>query len=808
MATGRRILVGLTLLGLVAGVARSGEDGRIEGRLTARDGRTLAGVSVRIDQPVRKSFTDPDGRFVLRHVPAGSHVITCELGREAEEIPVVVEAGRTTVIDRRLEWEPRFRETVVVTGASRRPENLMNAPAAVSRVDHEESARRAAAGLPARVLDSQPGVEMAQSGNDWYIVNARGFASGLNRRVAVLLDGRDLSTPFLRIPEWGAFVMPVDDLASVELVRGPGSALHGADAFNGVIEMRTRSPRDSLGGSYWLTVGGGDTYRADVRHAREIGEGWFLKVTASAAGSAPFSVSRTEDTEYARPCTSGETVGCLPLDAAPIPLDYGKSRGGLLRVDHYGTGDRHLVLEGGASGFESGTAFFSGLGRFAAVDENRAWLRTRFEGSRWSAQAVYDSREGETLSLTAGTASFLDSSRLALDAQAWASVADGRGHLVGGVSYRRESIDTAGPDGRQTLMAEAVEPDFRAVFGEMDLSLRDGLDAYVSLRWDDGSLYDSQVSTRTSLLVRTGGQSTLRVGYADAFMAPNPGEQYLRIALAPPIDLSAFEAICAAEDVSCGFDTPVEFLGLGNPYLDVERVKTWELGWRAGLRGGVFLEVEVYHSRLEDFLTEPIPIWNPGLGSYHPDYPRYRPPEELSPESAALLLGALASALPADVFSALTTDASDSPLLALSYANYGRVDVTGAEVGAVWAPGTHWTVRARYGFFDDEVEDELPASPVAPNASRHRYGVDGTYRSEKLSISVGWRHVQAFCWRSGLTVGLVPTYDVVNAQVFVSVAPGWSAVLDVENLLDERHYEQFGADLLERRALVSLRRTW
>jgi len=376
------------------------------------------------------------------------------------------------------------------------------------------------------------------------------------------------------------------------------------------------------------------------------------------------------------------------------------------------------------------------------------------------------------------------------------------------VSYRRETIDTAGPDGRQTLITEPLDPDFRAVFGEMDFSLGDGLDAYVSLRWDDGSLYDPQVSTRASVLVGTGERSSLRIGYADAFMAPNPGEQYLRIMLAPPVDLSAFEAICAAEDVSCGFDAAVEFLGLGNPYLDVERVRTWELGWRAGLRGDLYLDVELYRSRLSDFLTEPISIWNPSLGSFHLDYPRYVPPAALSPESAAMLLGALESALPPEVFAALTTDRSGHPLLAFSYANYGRVDVTGAEVGAVWAPGEHWVVRARYGYFDDDVKDELPASPVAPNTSRHRYGVDGTYRNEKLSVSVGWRHVQAFRWRSGLTVGPVPTYDVVNAQVFVALAPEWTAVLDVENLLDERHYEQFGADLLERRTLVSLRRTW
>ena len=68
----------------------------------------------------------------------------------------------------------------------------------------------------------------------------RGFNSSLNRRILTLIDGRDPSVPFLGSQEWAAVSFPMDELATVELVRGPGSALYGANAFSGVLNMTTR----------------------------------------------------------------------------------------------------------------------------------------------------------------------------------------------------------------------------------------------------------------------------------------------------------------------------------------------------------------------------------------------------------------------------------------------------------------------------------------------------------------------------------------------------------------------------------------
>lgn len=132
----------------------------------------------------------------------------------------------------------------------------------------------------------------------------------------------------------------------------------------------------------------------------------------------------------------------------------------------------------------------------------------------------------------------------------------------------------------------------------------------------------------------------------------------------------------------------------------------------------------------------------------------------------------------------------------------------GAELAFAWQPSKEWKLRATYNFFDDDIERELESSPLAPNASRHRFTIGGVYRTARLELALDWRHVQGFDWRSGLYVGPVPTHDVVNARALYDLAPGWSLAADVENLLDSNHYEQFGANLLKRRALLSIRRTW
>src|SRR5437879_12688598 len=98
-------------------------------------------------------------------------------------------------------------------------------------------------------------------------VNARGFNTMLSRKMLVLQDGRDLATALVIRQTWGALAAPLEDRGRMEVIRGPGAALYGANAYNGVINITTPPARDVAGTT--LTLGGGapGTARADRPHA-------------------------------------------------------------------------------------------------------------------------------------------------------------------------------------------------------------------------------------------------------------------------------------------------------------------------------------------------------------------------------------------------------------------------------------------------------------------------------------------------------------------------------------------------------------
>src|SRR6185295_5566174 len=122
--------------------------------------------------------------------------------------------------------------------------------------------------------------------------------------------------------------LSLDDTDQLEFVRGPAAALYGAGAFNGVLKVKTKTTRDSLGGKMRYTVGELDTQRIEFRHASALGREWYLKATGGFHRSSDFTRSRVETVEYA-PAT-------LPRDlVAPTLGKQDRLEFGSLRVDKY-----------------------------------------------------------------------------------------------------------------------------------------------------------------------------------------------------------------------------------------------------------------------------------------------------------------------------------------------------------------------------------------------------------------------------------------------------------------------------------------
>ncbi len=341
--TNRLVLFVLAFGSLLATTTFAQETGRITGRVARDDGSGVGGVTVVVNEISAADITDQAGTFTFDRLPAGTYSITFILGENADtESGVAVGSGATAVIEKEVDWEIGFVETLTVTSASLQRERIVEAHAAIAVVGEQEISRKAAFAQIPKLLEFTPSAQVTQSGLYDYNINTRGFNSSLNRRVATLIDGRNPAVPFLGAQEWAGFSFPVDDLASVELLRGPSAALYGANASSGVLNMTTKAPRQSPGGRIRFVAGEIDTVNLDFRWAGALGNEWYLKAVAGLRSTGDYTVSRTFDpsdplgsVEYSVPCPPlGPFVDCLPLESVPLdPENDDKVYFGGVRAD-------------------------------------------------------------------------------------------------------------------------------------------------------------------------------------------------------------------------------------------------------------------------------------------------------------------------------------------------------------------------------------------------------------------------------------------------------------------------------------------
>jgi iron complex outermembrane recepter protein len=142
---------------------------------------------------------------------------------------------------------------VKVTSVSKREQKLSRTAAAVFVINQEDIRRSGAANIP-DLLRMAPGVDVEQINANAWAISVRGFNSRYSNKVLVLIDGRTVYTPSFSGVFWEHLDMPLEDIDRIEVIRGPGASVWGANAVNGVISIFTKSSKDTRGS---LAVAGG-----------------------------------------------------------------------------------------------------------------------------------------------------------------------------------------------------------------------------------------------------------------------------------------------------------------------------------------------------------------------------------------------------------------------------------------------------------------------------------------------------------------------------------------------------------------------
>jgi iron complex outermembrane receptor protein len=821
-----RTLASVALLGSATGAIRpllAQGSAHVEGHITAAGtGQPLAGINVLV-AGARAAVSDENGRYQLSGLEAGAQVLTFRwIGYAPRTESVTLAAGGRATLDVVLSpIEIRLGE-VRVTAASRIVERVLDAPAAIVVPAPGRIRETMATGQVPMMVGDLPGVRLSQSTTYDFNLNARGFNTPTNRRLLVLIDGRDPSVPILGNQDW-VNVAVTEEASQVEFVRGPGAALYGANAYAGVLSIFTPPVRETPSAKLSLTSGDLQTFRGDVRYSVLPDDArWGLRFNATYQQSQTTDRARTNSGDLGREYAAAGVTSVnapapgyefLPLRGqskatplgAPGPVtgaaDPVRLGSASVRADYYPSNGSTMTAEVGASRFENAIYPTTG-GRAQDQGTTAPWARLAWNGDGFRLLGYYTGRNSESVDLSTSFRAKVTSGTFHVEGQRDGGFAGSRGRYVIGASLRDVQNDTKGTtikaseDGRSDL--------YYGAFGQVDYDLTAHLKAVVASRVDQGTLNEAQFSPKLGLVWSVAKDQNLRLTWNRGYLNPSVFQRYLAFPAGAPQDFRALEFGLRASPLGPALlgvpagtlftnSAAVPVWAFGNDKLRSEQVTGWEAGYK-GQIGEVYVTADVYYSDLSRFCTALHTGVNPAYGPW-------TAPTAVPDVAKAALAGAVNSTVPG-----LTRLGDGSTAYVVSFGNAGTAHEYGAEVSGSYRVAKGWTVDGNYSWYNFDLDQSrFVGDTVRSNTPANTANLALTYQSEGgTRVRVAYRFEDAYDFRAQLWHGAMPSAHAVDLNVTWPITRDVSALLSATNLLDEKRFHVYGGSIIGRRALLTL----
>ena len=751
------------------------------------------------------SLSDSDGNFIFNIPSYGKYTLSIEQTDKYNSYSDEVNIRKDVFIyDISLQPKVYKLNDVYVYGVTKTFEKALNAPAAVNVLYPESINEKARGNQIAGALSGMTGLDILKSGATDYIVNTRGFNGGLNRRILVLQDGRDVAMPLLGAVEWNSFSYPVDDYERIEFVRGPSASLYGANAFNGVLNLISYAPRDIQGGRISFVGGDYKTFRADARYAGIIGNKFSYKISLGRSQSLNLA-NRRDSIKYL------EYPG-LPLESRPLTSDDRNtySNYGALRIDYDISPDKRLKLEAGYSNNANETFVF-GLGRTFVKNTERPYVLAGYNSDNINITAYYMKRYcPDTMWLlvprssnTLGAPLLDDDDDMMIDAQYKLSQI-GKLQLIFGASQQFQNIQTYG-----TSIPDAVHANYTGLYGEAEYPISSKLKFVGSLRFDRTNIHESQLSPRGALVYSPTEHQQFRVSVSRSFQRPNYSELYRLTPDAPAfkvgtqipaligIDKIISDTLKAITGNSYNIKTNLSgtrSYAVGNQNLAVEKNFGVEFGYKGEFIDRLYVTADFYYNHLNDFITTFLPGVNKSISAWSPELPA-----ELQQYNELVKSIVYNQLSPRDrqrlsVFNGL-------PAFVVSNANVGSVNQYGLELGINVLLSRYISFSGNYSHYEFSVNKSASDPDILSNTSPDRFNLALTYnKPEKYDASLSLTYSRKFDWLAGTYIGEVPTYTIVNLSAGYYIFKNLQAGIYIYNLFNEKHYEIFGGTYMPRYA--------
>jgi iron complex outermembrane receptor protein len=164
-----------------------------------------------------------------------------------------------------------------VTSVSKRPQKVGDSAAAIFVITQEDIRRSGAANIP-DALRMVPGVEVARIDENKWAIGSRGFNGRFDNKLLVLIDGRSVYTPLFSGVYWNVQDVLLEDVDRIEVIRGPGATLWGANAVDGVINIITKSAKNTQGGLVAAEAGSEERTAESVRYGAKAGDNTYYRI--------------------------------------------------------------------------------------------------------------------------------------------------------------------------------------------------------------------------------------------------------------------------------------------------------------------------------------------------------------------------------------------------------------------------------------------------------------------------------------------------------------------------------------------------
>jgi len=680
---------------------------------------------------------------------------------------------------------PTYEETVVVT-ASKVETALVNAPATVSVIS-AETIQASPTQTYAELLRAVPGTNVSQTSARDINITSRGATSTLSTSQLALLDGRSLYLDFFGFVAWDFLPVNLNEVKQIEVVRGPASAVWGANALTGVVNIITKSPREMQGES--LTIGAGGFNRSVPGNDLKTGTLWYVNGTYADAPndrwSYKVSAGGYSHDAFARP------VGTVPNDFntpyPPFP-NSGTAQPKLdARVDYDAEDGSRLVMAGGFAGTSG--IIHTGIGPFdiqsgSVLGYGRAaWTKGPLRVSGFV--NILDGNAPALLSVDATTGQPVEFSfkTQTYDLEFGNVQTVGTSNVISyGANVRRNNFD----------LSIAPRGDNRNEIGGY---IQDEIFFGSHFRWLVGArvdkfsvLKDAVFSPRTTFMIKPAPNQTFRVSYNRAYRAPSLTNNFLDLTIVNQINLGLINPLLNG----ILYNFPVR--AVGNEDLVETSLNAYEIGYTGeiGTRTTVSAAFYVNDTKNDIFFTQSA------------SYTSANPPPgwPLPPIVLDILIAQ----------GAFGDGCAPAPGCGLpsgyTYLNLGKVRDKGVELGLNVAVNRNVSAFANYSYQADPVPTGFDVSELnLPANNRFNVGILLDYDRFLGDFSVNYTD-DAY-WQDVLDAryhGPTKAFTLVNGGFGVRFAERKvTATIKVNNLFNVEAQQHVFGDILKRQIAGELK---